>query len=196
MLGNIKSKHLENRILKELPTLREKDITVVQAPYAPYLVGKTLGEISKNLGLDFAQTILKIMEVSKMQSIVFYKNINIDLAIQSLANELALIASNGPSLLEGLVHLRHERISNTFLRFLEIISKTKLMSIPSAIQKITSKPAKVFNFTERGEVKEGNIADLTMIKDGAVSNVLVSGKVVVKDGIFENILAGKVLKSS
>jgi len=45
-------------------------------------------------------------------------------------------------------------------------------------------------------IKEGLIADLVLFKDGRIREVIVNGKRAVKDGVCENILAGKALKSS
>ena len=196
MLKNLRAQNLKERILKALPALKARDLIIAQAPRAPYLVGRTLGEIAENLEVDLSSAVLKIMEATKMRAVIFYRNINMDFAIQSLAHNAALIASNSSSFDHGSMHIRHERIMNTFPKFLEVVSQTKLMPLSRAIEKITSMPAKIFNLAERGAIKEGNIADLTMSKDGTVTNVFVGGSLAVKDGVFQNILAGKVLRSS
>ena len=114
MLQNISTHYLEERILEELPPFKGNDIIVAYAPSASYLVGKTLGEISDNQENDLGRTLLRIMSASKMNAVVLYKNINIDLAIQSLLNTQALVASNGPGLIESALRFTHDRISNTF----------------------------------------------------------------------------------
>jgi len=45
--------------------------------------------------------------------------------------------------------MRHERSMNTFPKFLNIITKSNLMSLEQAVKKITSLPAKYFDLNDR-----------------------------------------------
>ena len=194
MLTNVKTPFLRTRLLKELPVARANDVIIVQAPRADYLVGKTLGQFASNQDLGLKEGLLKLMIITNMRAVILYKNVNMDLAIQSLGREQALVASNGPSLVETASAVKHERLLNTFPKFLEIATSTKMMPIEAAIKKLTSTPAQKFNLADRGVIKEEKIADLVLMKNSKISHVFVNGKLAVKDGSLENILAGKVLR--
>jgi len=89
----------------------------------------------------------------------------------------------------------------------------KLLSLESAVYKCTGLPAKEFGIKNRGEIKEGNFADLLVIdapnfKTKAVFRdpvhhaqgldvVIINGKVVLEDGEFKKgVLSGKLLKKN
>ncbi len=196
MIANIKSGYLQERILGELPEIKPDDVSVVQAPGNDYLVGKTLGEYARNHELDLRHALLQLMIDSQLRAVVLYKNINLDWTIKSLTRPQALVASNSPGLSEGPMVIKQERAINTFPKFLNLMTATKLLPFEKAVQKITSIPARVFNLRYRGEVKEGNFADLVLWKDGKVSDVIVNGEVAVKDGALKPVRAGRVLKRS
>ena len=134
------------------------------------------------------------MRITGLRAVVFYKNINCDLAVKSLTSEKGLVSSNGAGLPNRPDVLKHERFYNTFPKFLHIVIEDKIMPVETAIKKITHLPARKFNLKNRGLVKEGYVADLTMFNDEGVANVFVSGQLSVKDGQFQGVLAGKVLK--
>jgi N-acyl-D-amino-acid deacylase len=69
------------------------------------------------------------------------------------------------------------------------------MPIETAIRKITSDPARKFGLTGRGEIKEGNYADLTCFTNAAeIRFTVVNGKVAMKDGEFQGRFPGKTLR--
>lgn len=194
MLANIREGHLHERIIKELPEIGENTIVIASAPKAEFLVGKSIGEFSYNQGLGYKDGLLKLMEVTKMQATVFYHNINMDLSIQNLMSERSLVASNSPSVSDDQPTVRHERTRHTFPTFLDLVKGTRAMAFEKAIYKLTGKPARIFGLNERGEIKEGNIADLTVLKDGNVREVFVGGVGVVGDGVLTGLRPGKILK--
>ena len=66
--------------------------------------------------------------------------------------------------------------------------------LPPAVNKITRDPAREFGLALRGEIKEGNFADLACFKSGEFKFTVVNGKVAVKDGEFQNLFSGKALR--
>ena len=103
----------------------------------------------------------------------------------------------------------HPRNFGTFPKFLETVREKNLLSIEEALRKITSIPAKVFNIKDRGVLKEGAFADITIfdfekIKDNStfinpfrkpsgIDYVIVNGKVTVENGIYNHITNGKII---
>ncbi|MEK7657910.1 MAG: hypothetical protein AAB366_01810 [Patescibacteria group bacterium] len=75
-----------------------------------------------------------------------------------------------------------------------IISE-KIMPIENAVKKISFIPARTFGLNKRGEIKSGNFADLVIFKEDEIREVILNGKRALKDGVFQNISAGKILKS-
>ncbi|HEY4475636.1 MAG TPA: amidohydrolase family protein [Candidatus Paceibacterota bacterium] len=194
MLISAKSPHLKERILNDLPDLRGGDLIIAKANFYDYLRGKTLKEFAADQNLSLKEALLKLMLITKLRSVVLYKNINLDLAIQSLASDLAIVASNSPSFADETGQLNHERISNTFPKFLSIAVQTRLMPIEKAVQKITSIPARKLKIKNRGEIREGNFADITIMKDEKVAHVFVNGKPAVSSGRLANTASGRVLR--
>ncbi len=195
MLSSLKRRELAERILKELPDFKAEDIIIVQAKDADYLLGKNLGEFARDHGLKAKPALLKLMIITKLRSAVLYRNINLDLALQSLIQEKAMVGSNSVSFPEHKT-FRHEYLSQTFAKFLDFALETRLMPLEIAVRKITSSPAQKFGLAERGEIKEGNYADLTLINNRRITDVLVNGKRVVKEGVCQNILAGQIIRAT
>jgi N-acyl-D-aspartate/D-glutamate deacylase len=196
MLENIRSEHVKERILKELPPLPEDALRISQAPGTEYLAGKTLGEYARNYDLPLSQALLQLMEVTRLRASVLYKNINGELAIKALMRDPALVASNGASVSPEDRILKHERFVGTFPKFLEIVSSRKIMPLELAIKKLTSVPAKKFGFKNRGLVKEGYFADLVLLRENKPYCVFVNGQPAVKEGKLEPFSYGKILKRS
>lgn len=104
----------------------------------------------------------------------------------------------------------HPRLRGSFPRALGRYAREwQVVSIPEMIRKMTSLPAQVYGLTGKGQVKEGCDADLCIfdpatIRDQAdfgkcslpnvgLAYVLIDGKVVVKDGVYNGTRAGLVL---
>ncbi len=143
---------LFQRILRELPPLKKEDLTIASAPGNEFLVGKNIGEIAKNQGVPISEALLKLMITTRLKALVFYKNINMDLVLESLIHPKSFISSNTIRLQE-----------KAFLKFLQMVNGK--LPIEEAIRKITSQPAQMFNLQERGMIKESFFADLVMFKN-------------------------------
>ena len=75
-----------------------------------------------------------------------------------------------------------------------MVEKEKIMPLETAVRKITSLPAAKLGLEDRGVVSGGYAADLVLFRDAEIREVILNGRRVVKEGQFQNILAGKVLK--
>ena len=92
----------------------------------------------------------------------------------------------------------------TFIKFLSLAETKKIMPLGTAIYKITGLPAQRLGLDRRGLIRDGYFADLVIFstrggsaiggKDVEVREVIVNGKRAVKEGKFQNILAGKILR--
>ena len=107
----------------------------------------------------------------------------------------------------------HPRVFGAFTRVLgKYVREDKALSLEDAIYKMTKKPAQVFGFDKRGELKIGNYADIVIfnpdtIKDKGtyvdpvqysqgINYVLINGQVVIDDNEYKEVLAGKVIRKN
>lgn len=187
--------HQSERLLEELPAISGKDFTVAQAPRNDILVGKTLQDIMKIFSVaNTKKALLKLMATTRMRAVVHYKNLNTALVKEALKSPHALIASHAPSFGEKKSFLKSDRSTSTFTQFLKLVEKEKWLSMEDAVRRITAIPARKLGLKGRGEVKEGNIADLTVFRGGEVKWVVVGGALAVANGEITPARNGKILK--
>jgi N-acyl-D-aspartate/D-glutamate deacylase len=191
------SKLAKPNYMKQVQSFWEKNkinlesMIVAGAPKNEYVIGKTLPEFSKNRGLSLSEGVFELIKITRMRGTVSIKNIDDALLEKGLLHSQSLIASNSTSF-DASTKFIHERSRSTFTKYLDIA--TKKMPIEDAVKKITSVPARIFNLEHRGVIKEGNIADLVILRDNRVKDVIVSGKVAVRNGEMENSSAGRILR--
>jgi N-acyl-D-aspartate/D-glutamate deacylase len=210
MLRNMKDEWLFPRMIKDMPPIDENNFTIAQAPANDFLVGKTLRDIKEMHDIkDAREALLRLMATMNLRGVAFYKNIDESLLMKAIASKRSLIASNAPSFGETkkTKQLKSERTTGTFTKFLSLAlpdpagqnqggqaEKDGIMPFDEAIRKITAAPARKFGLAGRGEIKEGNFADLTCFKDGVIKFTVVNGKVAVKNGEFQNVFAGRAFR--
>ncbi|HSH35612.1 D-aminoacylase [Schnuerera sp.] len=105
----------------------------------------------------------------------------------------------------------HPRLYSSFPKVLgKYVREEKVLSLEEAIYKMTKKPAETFKIKNRGEIKEGNFADIVVfdlekIKDKGtfvepkqcpegIDYVIINGSIVLEKEKYNKILAGKVLR--
>jgi len=179
MVEELRNPETVARIKKDLTAEAGKlgSVQIVSAPRNGYLVGRTVEKAARDLEVSIVEALVNIMNVTSLKATVFLQDIDFEILVKALAHDRALIASNGNSPAPG-EFLKHERSTNTFPKFLELVMGRKLMTFPQAIKKITSVPAKFIGARNRGVVKEGRIADLVILgkDDYKVKEVILGGK--------------------
>ena len=113
---------------------------------------------------------------------------------------------------DGLLSGRpHPRAYGSFPRFLgRFVRELKIMTLEEAIMKMSGKAATAFGIKDRGVLEEGYFADIVIfdkdtIRDLAtfedpiqysegISHVIINGNVVIENGEYKKIKAGKVLR--
>jgi N-acyl-D-aspartate/D-glutamate deacylase len=105
----------------------------------------------------------------------------------------------------------HPRNNGAFARKLGVyVRERQVLPLAQAIRSMTSLPAEVFGFTDRGVLRVGAIADIAIFDPAAVIDratyenphqlatgmraVLVNGQVAWKDGQVTGVRAGQVLR--
>jgi N-acyl-D-amino-acid deacylase len=144
-----------------------------------------------------AQMVYHSMDETDVERIMQYKN--------------TMIASDGGVVPMGL-GVPHPRAYGTNARVLQkYVRERKIIMLEEAIRKMTSLPARRFNFKNRGEIKVGNTADLVVFDEKTVAEkstydqphayttgisfVIVNGVPVVENGKHNGLKPGKVLRN-
>ena len=172
--------------LRGLKKIKGDEINIVSVPAHRFLDGQSLKTFSANRGIAMTKGLERLIELSEGQAIVSYKNINFASVLKAVGHDRAIIASTDN-------HLKKIPAAN-LLKFLEKIEKEKILPIETAVWKLTGLPAQRLGLQNRGVVRIGNFADLVLFRGTEVKEVILNGRRVVKDGKFEDILAGEILR--
>jgi dihydroorotase/N-acyl-D-amino-acid deacylase len=127
-----------------------------------------------------------------------------------MQHPMTMIASDGRLSQPEKGH-PHPRAYGTFPRVLgHYVREEKVITLSQALHKMTLLPAKRMGIQDRGLLKEGYYADITIFNPKTVLDqstfehphrypigipyVLVNGRVVVDNAVYKDLRAGKVLK--
>ncbi len=174
--------------------------------------GKNLLEISKMWNISPEQCVVKLIKESTGKISAIYFSMSENDVENIMKQKYGIIASDGYSYPvetpEGF-GFPHPRNFGTFPKFLEIVREQNILSLEDALKKITLLPAKVFNIENRGIIKEGAFADITIfdfekVKDNStftnpfekpsgIEYVIVNGKITVVNGIYNQVTNGKII---
>lgn len=189
-----------------------KNVFISKNTWDTSMEGKNLADlcIDKNLEPTPENAALIVFEIIEGggASAVYHaiSSDDVDLIMQ---HPMTSIASDGPLTVFN-VGSPHPRTYGTFARVLgEYVRERNILSLEEAIRKMTSLPAQILSIKDRGLIKEGYYADITifnkdLILDKAtfedphqyatgVVSVIVNGILVVEDGLHNGNRPGRVL---
>ncbi len=194
MLEHIETPFMRDQIKSGLSELRADDLTIADAPYDKYLIGKTLADFAKDKSLAANEALLRLMAITRMRALILYKNINLKVAEEMIFDNRALIATNSTSFKDLNKAILPPRASKTFTRYLELAFAKQDLTPEKIFQKITALPAKKLRLGDRGVLRQGKAADLCILQKNIVRDVIINGVLAVKDGVVTGVSAGHVLK--
>jgi N-acyl-D-amino-acid deacylase len=170
----------------------------------PELAGMDLAQIEKKLGLATEQAVQKLLPAGAVYFAMDEADVQRILAFAS-----TMIGS------DGLPHdaAPHPRLWGTFPRVLGHYARgLNLFPLETAVHKMTGLTAKTFGLADRGVLKEGCAADITIFDAGTVDEaatfarpiqpakgieaVIVNGETVWRDGKATGARPGRVLARS
>lgn len=198
MLKNIKNKSNHAQIISNLHFKEGgREAIIASAPKFEYLEGKTLKEFAEKRNIIIEEGLLQLMELTSLKCTILHENIDYELVKKTLAHEKALISTNAESLPIG--RFKSERSTRTFSKFLDLVFADKLLSIEVAIAKITSTPASLYGLKNRGFLKEGMKADITIFSNNEkygteIQHVFVNGIHSVENKILIAGKSGEILR--
>ena len=173
----------------------------------PEYDGRMLNEIADELGVDPYELHCDLLRDDNMGTTAIYHTACEDDVERVMKWERTMIGSDGGS---GESGVGHPRTYGTFARVLgRYVREKKLISLESAVRKMTYLPAMVYNLAGKGLIREGMDADLVLFDPETVGDlgtfakpnlgntgfacVLVNGQIAVEDNQVTGVTAGKLL---
>jgi N-acyl-D-aspartate/D-glutamate deacylase len=217
MNARIDDPSTRQRLLREIPALIAKrggPDTLVLVAFRPEagaaptpgvdaasLRGKSLDQIAKEWKVAPEEAVLRIVRAGGT-SVVSHNMNETDLA-EFMKQDWVATGSDGSG--------GHPRLYGTFAQRLEkYVVADKVTTLPFAIRAMTSLPAQIAGFTDRGLITPGYFADIVVFDLAKVHTpatyldptqlgqgftyVLVNGKFAVRDGQPTHTLAGHALR--
>ena len=181
---------------------------------------------SENLVIDGGKTLKQLSEERNQEPYDVMKNLIIETngavgvigfsmseenVEKLLSFGLTSIASDGYGQSLDVRSTSHPRSFGTCPRVLGYyVRERKIMSLPEAIRKMTSLPARHFQIKDRGVLEKGKFADVTIFnheniidtatfekpnqKPKGIEYVLVNGKVTIEKSQLTDVRAGSILR--
>src|SRR5207244_1555793 len=184
------------------------------SPSRPGDAGNTFGGIARRLGIDPLDAVCDFIVADRGATRILVTSMAGDDVDAITRTPWVLVGSDENSRTPGGVTGQgkpHPRSYGTFARVLgSCVRDRRLLDLPQAIFKMTGGSAAVLGLTDRGVLREGACADITVFDPDTiaeratyddphqyatgVSTVLVNGEVVVDGGDHTGALPGRVLR--
>src|SRR6185312_601414 len=199
---------------QEVPGLEAIEVCVVQNPALRPLQGKTIADIAKLWHEDPIDTIFDLLiKDNAFTSVAVFGMSEKDVELALVQPWVSIDNDSQGTSPEGVLGQEHPhpRAYGTFPRILrKYVREEHKLTLEEAIRKFSALPAQRMRLTDRGVLKKGMRADITVfdatkIRDLAtferpnqlsegMEYVLVNGIPVVAAGKMTNALPGKVLR--
>jgi N-acyl-D-amino-acid deacylase len=188
-----------NRILAELPALDPDRVRVIRADRHDSLIGCTLRNLMELYEIKKpAEALLKLMQTTGMRALVFETmESDVHVLLSALRHPRSLLASRDTGAVDehGSGRLLRPDELNVFSWYVSRAVRSATIPLDEAIAKITRTPARLLGLERRGEVREGNYADLTGVnRTGEVKFVIVNGGVAFRDGELQRVRYGRAFR--
>ena len=178
------------------------------------LIGKTITQIAAERGVSVEDAIIDLViedeaGAGAAYTIISEENIPRQLVLPwvSSGSDAESSAPEGVFLLSST----HPRAYGNFARlFAKYVREQHVLTVEEAVRRLTTLPANVLSLADRGRLKAGAFADVVIfdpktIQDHAtyaqpmqyasgVSDVIINGKLALKDGQPTGVATGRVLR--
>ena len=223
MLARLAKPDVRERIGRELETeglnnfgrIPDWDaIRISISPDLPQYAGSTIADIAEERGSDGLNTALDYIIEDKAQTRVLVSSISEDDVQSWVRSPDVLVGSDGNSVApQGITSQGkpHPRFYGTFARILgHYVRDLKLLPLHTAIRKMTGGTAKALGLNDRGLLREGYCADITVFDQDLITEqatyldphqfstgvdaVLVNGTPVLEHGEHTGALPGQMIR--
>lgn len=140
---------------------------------APECDGKNLLEIGEMWGTDVYETIRRILiKTGTVCQVAFHSMIKEECAVIAKRMDVCVISDSSAFdfISREVPGVPHPRNFGTFTHFLRWVREDHLMPLEKAIYKMTALPAATFQIKDRGQLKEGFFADVTVFDPETVTD--------------------------
>jgi len=189
-------------------------IAMVRSEKYKHIMGKRVSQIAEELNIDPLEFVFDLLvhEKGAVKTLVFCMD---EADIKTImCHPNTIIASDARALATyGELHKgsTHPRYYGAFPRILgRYVREEKILSLETAIKKMTSMPAGIMGLDTRGTLAPGKVADVTIFDPNTIADlatfenphqysrgiekVIISGKVIIDQGIHTEQMQGQVLR--
>jgi N-acyl-D-amino-acid deacylase len=185
------------------------------SPNLPQHQGRTIGALAQEQGRDPIDTLCQYLVDDRGATRVLVRSISEDDITDIVRSPTALVGSDGNCVATtGTVSqgMPHPRFYGTFPRIIDhYVREQAVLPLSAAIHKMTGATARALKLADRGLLREGFRADVTIFDPGdfrdratyenphqyptgARTSVIVNGTLVVENATHTGALPGKVLR--
>lgn len=223
-LQRLKNKELHNQLREYV----EKKVSNLDGDWNGVLIssigkeefknyqGKTIKQLSEELGLDGFETSVKVLLDAENQVMMMGFGMEEKSTEKILAHPRVMISSDAGSHAPYPPmnrEIAHPRAYGTFPRAIaKYVRERKICSLEEMIRKMTSMPAEKLGLSDRGRIMKDAMADVVIfnydiIQDKAtfvdshqypegIPYVIVNGEIVISNYEYTGAMPGRVIKSS
>jgi len=216
LLRRLKEKHLRARVIEEMRETAQyhyENAVIAACSFSKSLTKRKISEIAAERGISPEEVIIDLLSASEGRVITLLECLSEDNLRELIKEPTSIIATDGAGY--SLSHkesgeLVHPRSFGTFPRVLgKYVREEKILSLEEAVKKMTSLPAQKLRLENRGVLKKGNFADITIfdpkiISDKAtienpyrysegVEQVIVNGQFALRDGKLTGEMNGEFI---
>jgi N-acyl-D-amino-acid deacylase len=217
LLERLRDPETRNKI-KEGPATVTRDwnsVLVASAKNHPQYEGKTIKEVAEVEDRDEMEAVFDLLLAEDAQVSIVSFGMSEEDVRRVMRSPYGMVGSDGSAVApHGILGegKPHPRYYGTFPRVLGYYVREGVLSLQEAVRKMTSAPAQRLGLRDRGLLREGFKADITVfdpaeVKDEAtfidphrfasgIPYVVVNGVVVVDEGEHTGALPGKVLRKN
>ncbi len=203
-------------LARDLGGSTPETIMVGRTPHEPHrqYQGMRLHEIAATMGVDPTDALLEIIDRADGSAGGIFFGMREEDVAYAMALPWTTIGSDGTALApEGVLGRTHPhpRSYGTFARVLgHYVRDQGVLTLPEAVHKITSLPARRLGLDDRGALESGRLADVVVFDPEAITDtatfgdpqrlatgvrwVVVNGQVVVAEGQHTGAMPGRILR--
>lgn len=161
-------------------------------------MGSSIEDVAKKLGLSPWDLSFQLLLEEEGEAMIHDVYMREEMVEKILAHEGGSISTD--SLFGETMHPR------TFFSYPKVLKehvfKKGILSLPTAIYKMTSWPAQILGLKDRGEVAPGRVADLVIFSPSdlceeerrtGIQSVMINGRWKVKEGVYLETTPGRIL---
>ncbi len=185
----------------------------INAPKSQKYHGKNVYQNSMEHNMDPRQVLIEVLIEQEGAVSGTYLSITEEDNIVTITHPLTMFASDGRIIPENSKHFPNPYANGTFTQVLgKYVREEKLLTLHDAIRRMTSYPAQKLGIKDRGTLREGNWADITIFDDKriidkatyenprlyseGVEYVFVNGILALNKGVFTSSKSGMPLRNT